>query len=1218
VVKARNRLDDRFYAIKKIKLDPRDVETNRKILREVTTLSRLHHEFVVRYYTTWFEDAGGAGSDHDSSYSSSLGEDEDSDGMSSPPDSIHSDDSLVSASFHNDFLFVDESHSKSIPSIHFGRIGGEYHPLKGSTKTAANTAALPKPVMRPNDLMAARAIKPPAMAESSILSSRVTTDDEATGPFSNSKSPQSPSRRSSKFFSTSPTSPSSQGPTQTGRSTPPNAGSTTSSLETPSPSQQRPPDTQRRRLPHRNGRRSSRTRPRDYRILYIQMEYCEKNTLRDAMDQGIELDECWRLFRQILEGLVYIHAQGMIHRDLKPSNVFLDANGDVKIGDFGLATSNLAYIDHVTIRTRQLSLDRGPDESMTSDVGTALYVAPEVAQHLKGRGTRYNQKVDMYSLGIIFFEMCYPLQTGMERVKVLYDLRKSDVIFPPEFPDDHLANQKRIIAWLLDHDPKRRPTSLELFQSDLLPPRMEDDYIQECVRTIANPNTPYYNKLMSALFDQFPDRPKDFTYDFNSGVADLEHTNSVYYDRVHDYLTRVFRRHGAVEVCTPLMMPKMDVYDQFQRPVCLMDPTGTLVQLPYDLTLPFARYVARNKINELKRFSFDKVFKENPVGGQPRQIYEVDFDSVWAHPHNPVGGAEIFKVVDEVFADLPMYEGKPFLFIVNHTLLLDVVLDHMRVPEDIRRSVCSFLRQLGVSLTMAQVRQHLMTQLHLPRSMLDTLELFDVQGDLLTVQTRFMAVLSDTRLQVRAQSAFDHLRTLETMVSWLQVRCSIVYWPLLVNNYFYYKDHFFFQFVLDGKKRDILATGGRYDRLVDYFQPPTKNSRLRAVAAAGANIAIQKIILEVANYQGTVLRSLTRKQEAVPASFGLWSRKRCDVAIASFGRSMLAERVAVAQELWTHGIKTDFMYDDSEDTTSEMVVQICRNQGINWIVNVKRAPSDTLTDSERSHMGDDTASIGPCGSSRASTPVPGDGNAMRVANTAGSRPSSRRQGKQSVPLTGLVFKVRNLIKHTEEEVARADLPNYLIAEIHEQTRQDLALHAVKAKRTVSGGSIGGPSSGTGGIGGSPAIEVNTTLRHDYSASHHASSTHGVSAQPTRALDVTVLPIGVRTRMKERQKQIIAQRATQCIRALTTAAWQAGEIPVLAVDLSASVLEKITWCNLLQEDGLKRALDICSPRQKEYLRQVVTAIAKLHKTSPACLYVWLYSYRDDYAHIFQLV
>ncbi|RKP34192.1 kinase-like domain-containing protein, partial [Dimargaris cristalligena] len=826
VVKARNKLDDRFYAVKKIKLDPRDVETNRKILREVTTLSRLHHEYVVRYYTTWFEDANGEWGNHASSSEDGLGGSSDSrlfeSGSDFESDASSASDILTNSAFHNDLLFVDESHSKSIPGIHFGRIGGEYNRstrsrrrVHSASSSSASTPVSPAPTVSTT----------PSLFSADILSER-----RSSGTGRASASPRMIQR----------------GARGTLRSAK-DAGNMAS--------------------PARNSMR------RDYRILYIQMEYCEKNTLRDAIDLGLSLDECWRLFRQILEGLVYIHAQGMIHRDLKPSNVFLDANGDVKIGDFGLATSNQTQINASTIRSRHASLDRDPEDSMTSDIGTTLYVAPEVTQSLKGGGSRYNQKVDMYSLGIIFFEMCYPLQTGMERVKVLHDLRRAEVVFPSEFPDHHLANQRRIIEWLLKHNPRDRPTSLELFQSDYLPPRMEDDYIQECVRTIANPNTPYYNRLMSALFDQFPERPKDFTYDFYSDVADLEHTNSVYYDRVHDYLSRIFRRHGAVEVCTPLLMPRLDIYDQFQKPVHVMDPTGTLVQLPYDLTLPFARYVARNKIQELKRFSFDKIYKENPVGGQPRQVYEVDFDSVWAHPNNPIGGAEVFKIVDEIFEDLPIYAHKPLIFLVNHSCLLDTIFDHLRIPEDLRRPCCSFLRQLGVSLSMVQVRQNLMAHLDLPRHVLDTLERFNIQGDLATLRKLFQTLIpaDATRLTARWQDALEDLGRLELALNPFTLKHRWTYCPLLVNNYYYYKDHFFFQFVVDNKKREVLATGGRYDKLVQFFQAPTTLSK-GGVAAAGVNIAIQKVIFEIANYQSTFLRSLSRsKHDTVPPSFGLWA-----------------------------------------------------------------------------------------------------------------------------------------------------------------------------------------------------------------------------------------------------------------------------------------------------------------------------------------------------------
>lgn len=62
------------------------------------------------------------------------------------------------------------------------------------------------------------------------------------------------------------------------------------------------------------------------RILFIQMEYCEKSTLRNLIDSSKLLKnsrQIWRLFREILLGLQYIHQEGMIHRDIKPVGMFL-------------------------------------------------------------------------------------------------------------------------------------------------------------------------------------------------------------------------------------------------------------------------------------------------------------------------------------------------------------------------------------------------------------------------------------------------------------------------------------------------------------------------------------------------------------------------------------------------------------------------------------------------------------------------------------------------------------------------------------------------------------------------------------------------------------------------------------------------------------------------------------------------------------------------------
>ena len=132
--------------------------------------------------------------------------------------------------------------------------------------------------------------------------------------------------------------------------------------------------------------------------------------------------------------------QGIVHRDLKPVNLFLDSLGRIKIGDIGLATTHgttrggMGTEGTDSIANGQpLKMNSSTKESMTGKVGTTLYVAPELGKRSGGR-VKYSQKVDLYSLGIIFFEMCYkPFTTSMERVKVLGNLRTVSACLPVHY-----------------------------------------------------------------------------------------------------------------------------------------------------------------------------------------------------------------------------------------------------------------------------------------------------------------------------------------------------------------------------------------------------------------------------------------------------------------------------------------------------------------------------------------------------------------------------------------------------------------------------------------------------------------------------------------------------------------------------------------------------------------------------------------------------------------
>lgn len=101
----------------------------------------------------------------------------------------------------------------------------------------------------------------------------------------------------------------------------------------------------------------------------------------------------------------------MIHRDLKPSNIFFAPDGSIKIGDFGLVTAMaeeayaLANDGHRNVGYSPVFINH------TDQVGTQLYMSPEQIE-----GKPYSYKVDIFSLGLILFELLWPLSTQMEQV----------------------------------------------------------------------------------------------------------------------------------------------------------------------------------------------------------------------------------------------------------------------------------------------------------------------------------------------------------------------------------------------------------------------------------------------------------------------------------------------------------------------------------------------------------------------------------------------------------------------------------------------------------------------------------------------------------------------------------------------------------------------------------------------------------------------------------
>jgi translation initiation factor 2-alpha kinase 4 len=235
-------------------------------------------------------------------------------------------------------------------------------------------------------------------------------------------------------------------------------------------------------------------------------------------------------------------------------------------------------------------------------VGTPFYISPEQMRYAGS----YNRKVDMYALGIMLFEMVFPIATAMERHKVLGALRET-CAFPPEFEALH-PTEAAVVRWLLNHDPKKRPSARQLLESDLLPSNLDQEIVKEALRTI-HPDSTIYGDLMRRLFAREPDSRVDYTYDFNS--ADQPVVSDVILSTMHvtDLAADVARKRGALRVDSTLLMPKRSTLVDVASCAQLLDESGLPVTLPFDLTVPFARFVAHNKVTQLRRFSVGRVFR---------------------------------------------------------------------------------------------------------------------------------------------------------------------------------------------------------------------------------------------------------------------------------------------------------------------------------------------------------------------------------------------------------------------------------------------------------------------------------------------------------------------------------------------------------------------------------------------------------------------------------
>ena len=216
---------------------------------------------------------------------------------------------------------------------------------------------------------------------------------------------------------------------------------------------------------------------------YIVMEYANDGDLSKKIktqknkiigEKYFSEEKIMQYFYQICRGLQYIHSKNIIHRDIKSQNIFLMKNGKIKIGDFGIAKA--------LTNTKN---------NATTIIGTPYYFSPEIIN-----GEPYNYKTDIWSLGVVLYEMCclkLPFESNnIAQLSIKIMKGKYDPI-----PNRYSKNMANLIKNMLNIDQKLRPNINEVMQSPLLKNYHNNKYANKSSKNLSSNKKPIINSYKS-------------------------------------------------------------------------------------------------------------------------------------------------------------------------------------------------------------------------------------------------------------------------------------------------------------------------------------------------------------------------------------------------------------------------------------------------------------------------------------------------------------------------------------------------------------------------------------------------------------------------------------------------------------------------------------------------------------------------------------------------
>ncbi|XP_042010738.1 histidine--tRNA ligase, cytoplasmic-like [Salvia splendens] len=411
--------------------------------------------------------------------------------------------------------------------------------------------------------------------------------------------------------------------------------------------------------------------------------------------------------------------------------------------------------------------------------------------------------------------------------------------------------------------------------------------LEKCAQdfqSLLDPEGPCFDDLLAKLKEIVETNESRRLPKLPKGTRDFAKEQMAVREKAFSIITEVFKRHGATALDTPVFEMRetlMGKYGEDSKLIYdLADQGGELCSLRYDLTVPFARYVAMNGLTSFKRYQIAKVYRrDNPSKGRYREFYQCDFDFAGQF-EKMLPDFEVIKILTELLDELAIgdYEVK-----LNHRKLLDGMLAICGVPQEKFRTICSSIDKLDKQ-TFEQVKKEMVEEKGVTEETANKIGTFvKNRGSPMELLSKLKQEGSEFLSNSEAEIALNELEILFKAL--LKSKCinKVVFDLSLARGLDYYTGVIFETVFKGGAQVGSIAAGGRYDNLIGMFGT-------KQVPAVGVSLGIERVF--------SIMEQLQNDQEIRA------TETQVLVSILGDDISLGAE---LASELWDAKLKAEVM-----------------------------------------------------------------------------------------------------------------------------------------------------------------------------------------------------------------------------------------------------------------------------------------------------------------------